>query len=95
LRALCDADPSNPLQSPVNGDLDGFPPTILISCTRDLLLSDTVRMLRALRAAGVEAVLHVYDGQAHGDYSQNPIRYVAECEDAQCELFEFFDGHLK
>jgi monoterpene epsilon-lactone hydrolase len=89
------ADPSNPLLSPVNGDLDGFPPTILISGTRDLLLSDTVRMHRALRSVGVEAELHVYDGQAHADYMQNLIRYVPECEDAQRELFEFFDEHLK
>lgn len=90
-----DADSSNPLLSPVNGDLKNFSPTILISGTRDLLLSDTVRMHRALRAAGVEADLHVYDGQAHGDYMQNLIRRVPECEDAQRELFRFFDKHLK
>ncbi|UCF33827.1 MAG: alpha/beta hydrolase fold domain-containing protein, partial [Phycisphaerales bacterium] len=86
---------SNPLLSPVNGDLKGFPPTILISGTRDLLLSDTVRMHRLLRAAGVEADLHVYDGQAHGDYMQNLVRYVPECEDALRELFKFFDEHLE
>ena len=90
-----DADASNPLLSPVNGDLDGFPATILISGTRDLLLSDTVRMHRALRAAGVVADLHVYDGQTHGDYMQNLIRHVPEAEDAQRELFEFFDAHLE
>jgi acetyl esterase/lipase len=88
-------DLSNPLLSPVNGDLEGFPPTILISGTRDLLLSDTVRMHRALRSAGVAADLHVYDGQAHGDYIQNLIRHVPEAEDAQRELFEFFDKYLK
>jgi hypothetical protein len=44
-----------------------IPPAILISGTRDLLLSDTVRMHRALRKGGV-ADLHVYDGQAHGGY---------------------------
>jgi acetyl esterase/lipase len=69
---------SNPILSPVNGDLKGFPPTILISGTRDLLLSDTVRMHRALRKA-----------------LQNLTRYVPECEDAQRELFKFFDKHLK
>jgi acetyl esterase/lipase len=88
-------DLSNPLLSPINGELKGFPPTILISGTRDLLLSDTVRMHRALRAAGVAADLHVYDGQAHGDYMQNLIRHVPEAEDAQRELFEFFNKHLK
>jgi acetyl esterase/lipase len=88
-------DRSNPLLSPVNGDLGGFSPTILISGTRDLLLSDTVRMHRALREAGVEADLHVYDGQSHADYMQNLIGYVPESEDAQRELFEFFDEHLE
>ena len=88
-------DLSNPLLSPINGDLQGFPPTILISGTRDLLLSDTVRMHRALRKAGVEADLHVYDGQAHADYMQNLTREVPECEDAQRELLDFFDKHLK
>jgi len=90
-----DTDPSHPLLSPVNGDLKGFPPTILISGTRDLLLSDTVRMHRALRRDGVDADLHIYDGQAHGDYMQNLLRKVPECADAQRELFKFFDKHLK
>ena len=92
---IADADPSNPLLSPVNGDLKGFPPTILISGTRDLLLSDTVRMHRALREAGVQADLHVYDGQTHGDYMQNLTRNVPECADAQREVFDFFEKHLK
>lgn len=90
-----DADPAHPLLSPVNGNLKDFPPTILISGTRDLLLSDTVRMHRALRKAGVQADLHVYDGQTHGDYMQNLTRHVPECEDAQRELFKFFNKHLK
>jgi acetyl esterase/lipase len=89
-----EAAPSNPLLSPINGDLKDFPPTILISGTRDLLLSDTVRMHRALRKAGVETDLHIYDGQTHGDYMQNLLRYVPESEDAQRELFEFFNKHL-
>jgi acetyl esterase/lipase len=89
-----EAAPSNPLLSPINGDLKDFPPTILISGTRDLLLSDTVRMHRALRKAGVETDLLIYDGQTHGDYMQNLLRYVPESEDAQRELFEFFNKHL-
>ena len=52
-------------------------------------------MHRALRKAGVEADLHVYDGQAHADYMQNLTREVPECEDAQRELLDFFDKHLK
>jgi len=32
------------------------------------MLSDTVRTHRKLRQAGVEADLHVYEGQAHAEY---------------------------
>jgi acetyl esterase/lipase len=42
--------------------------TILTTGTRDLLLSDTVRMHRALRAAGVEAQLHVTEAGGHGGF---------------------------
>ena len=52
------------------------------------------RSYEELRAAGVTADLHVYDGQAHGDHTQNLLRHVPEAEDAQRELFEFFDKHL-
>ena len=90
-----DNDPANPYLSPVNGDLNGFPPTILISGTRDLLLSDTVRMHRALRAADVKADLHVYDGQTHADYMQNLLTPVPESADAQREIYKFFDAHLE
>ena len=88
-------DLSNPLLSPVNANLRGFPPTILISGTRDLLLSDTVRMHRALRKAEVTADLHIYDGQAHGDYLQGLTHVVPESLDAQRELKAFFYAHLR
>jgi acetyl esterase/lipase len=59
-------DLGDPLLSPVYGDLRGFPPTMLLSGTRDLLLSNTVRMHRKLRRAGVESMLEVFEGQPHG-----------------------------
>lgn len=86
-------DFSDPLVSPIHGVLKGFPPTILISGTRDLLLSDTVLMHRALRKAGVTAELHVYEGQSHGDFGNS---YPApESLDAQKEIRLFFTKHLK
>jgi acetyl esterase/lipase len=39
--------------------------------TRDLLLSNTVRVHRKLRQAGVEAELHVYEGQSHAHYMRD------------------------
>ena len=64
-------DLKHPLVSPVYGDLSGFPPTILVSGTRDLLLSDTVRVHRKLCQAGVDARLHVFEGLSHAQYLQS------------------------
>ena len=44
-------DMEDPYLSPVNGDVRGFPPTLLTSGTRDLFLSNTVRMHLKLRQA--------------------------------------------
>jgi len=62
------ADLSNPYLSPLFGDLRGFPPTFLQTGTRDLFLSNTVRMHRALRKAGVETELHVFEAMPHGGF---------------------------
>lgn len=60
-------DMRDPYLSPLYGDFTkGFPPTILVSGTRDLLLSPTVMMHRALRRAGIEADLHVFEAMPHG-----------------------------
>ena len=62
------ADRKDPLVSPIYGDVSNFPPTFLSTGTRDLLLSDTVRMHRRLRAAGVSADLHVTEAGSHGGF---------------------------
>jgi acetyl esterase/lipase len=86
-------DLKDPLLSPVYGDFKGWPPSILISGTRDLLLSDTVRTHRNLRAAGVPAELHVYEGQSHANYLH--AFPSPESRDAFGEIAAFFDRHLK
>jgi len=64
-----EANLSDPLVSPVHGDFAGFPPTLLTTGTRDILLSDTVRVYRRMRAAGVEARLEAYEAMSHAEYS--------------------------
>jgi len=62
-------DLTDPYVSPLYGDFAaGFPPSILTTGTRDLLLSDTVRMHRALRKAGIPADLHVTEAAGHGGF---------------------------
>lgn len=59
-------DLQDPYVSPVYGNFSGYPPTILTTGTRDVLLSDTVRLHRAMRRDGVDADLHVWEAAGHG-----------------------------
>ncbi len=86
-------DPRLPLLSPVNGDFTGFPPALLIAGTRDTLLSDTVRVHRRLRLAGVDAELQVFEGMAHADYMLVPE--APESAEAFGEIALFFGRHLR
>jgi epsilon-lactone hydrolase len=85
-------DMGDPLLSPVYGDMHGFPPAILTTGTRDLLLSNTVRVHRKLREAGVEASLQVYEGVAHAEYMRDDT--APETREAFSEIAAFFDNHL-
>jgi monoterpene epsilon-lactone hydrolase len=86
-------DMRDPLISPVYGDMKGFPPTILTTGTRDLLLSNTVRVHRKLRQLGIEASLQVYEGQAHGYYGRDDR--IPETREAFNEIAGFLISHLK
>jgi monoterpene epsilon-lactone hydrolase len=83
-------DLKDPMLSPIYGDFTGFPPTILTTGTRDLLLSSTVRVHRKLRQAGIEASLQVFEGQSHADYTSD----TPEGKEAYQEIARFFDQHL-
>ena len=85
-------DMKDPLISPVYGDMHGFPPTILTSGTRDLLLSNTVRVHRKLRQAGTEAALQVYEGMAHAHYIRDDT--APETKEVFEEIATFFNKHL-
>lgn len=64
-------DLKDPLLSPIYGDVQGFPPTLLVTGTRDLFLSNTVRMHLKLREAGNIADLIVFEGLSHAQYLMN------------------------
>lgn len=85
-------DLKDPLLSPVYGDMHGFPPAILTTGTRDLLLSNTVRVHQKLQQSGVEAQLEVFDGMSHAQYQMDDR--VPEARAAFAEITQFFDKHL-
>ena len=55
----------DPGLSPIHGDMRGLPPCIITTGSRDLLLSQCLRLAARLRAAGVECDLRVWDGLWH------------------------------
>lgn len=83
----------DPLLSPVNGDFSGFPPTYLVTGTRDLFLSDTARVHRMLRRAGVPADLVVFEGLSHAEYLQD--LNAPESIETYAELGAFLETHLR
>ena len=86
-------DLKNPLLSPIYGDFNGFPPTYLVTGTRDLFLSNTVRVHTKLRAAGVVADLLVFEGMSHADYFFEVD--LPESRQTYAELNAFLIKHLK
>lgn len=85
-------DLADPMLSPVYGDLQGFPPTLLTSGTRDIFLSNTVRMHLKLREAGVNADLIVFEGMAHTQYEI--LEDAPETKFHFDQLSHFFMKHL-
>jgi acetyl esterase/lipase len=85
-------DIKDPLISPVYGTYTAdFPPALVISSTRDLLLSSAVRLHRKLVASGVEAELHVFEALWH-DFLVTPG--LPETRDGWELLVRFFDRRL-
>jgi acetyl esterase/lipase len=65
-RHYCDGiDASNPLISPLRGDVTGFPPTLIQCSDIEMLRDDSVQMGMRLRAAGVPVVLEAWPAVFH------------------------------
>ncbi|MDB6083203.1 MAG: alpha/beta hydrolase, partial [Gammaproteobacteria bacterium] len=87
------ADPHDPLVFPSVSAavLADFPPTLLISGSRDFALSSVLRSHALLVQAGIEAELHVYEGMWHSFFSDPEL---PESRAAYDVMVRFFDRHL-
>lgn len=87
------AKASDPLVFPANSPalLAKFPPTLLITGTRDFTMSSEIRSQRLLTDAGVDAELHVWDGMWHSFFSDPEM---PESKEAYAVMVKFFDRHL-
>jgi len=88
-----DRDHKDALISPLYADYRrGFPPTLITTGTRDLLLSDCARLSTTLRLAGVEAILHVWEGMWHV-FEWYPD--LPEAQQSLDEIADFLRRHLR
>jgi len=84
-------DRRDPVLSPIFADLHGMPPTLLITSTRDLLLSGTATLHRAFLNAGVDAQLIVFEGLTHAFWNDPNL---PETKEAHEDMARFFDREL-
>jgi len=86
-------DPRDPQISPIYADFPpGLPPTMILSGTRDLLLSCCVRLYRAMKKAGNTVELNLWEGMWH-DHIGFPD--MPETDEAFTDMAAFFRLHLK
>ena len=85
------ADPRDPVLSPLYSNLSGFPPTLFITSTRDVVLSATTILHRAFLRAGVDAQLIAFEALPHA-FWHNPE--LPESKEANKFIAEFFTRHL-
>ncbi|MCP3731132.1 alpha/beta hydrolase [Sphingomonas sp. MG17] len=83
---------TDPVLSPIHGNLSGFPPTLLVSSTRDLALSGTSIFGRALLERGVDAQLVIFDGLPHAFWTY--LLDIPETDQANALMANFLKRRL-
>jgi len=81
-------DRKDPVLSPLFADLKGMPPTLLVTSTRDLLLSDTTLFHRAMLGAGNDAQLIVFEALPHAFWYHFQLPETKECLDLMAKFFD-------
>ena len=81
-------DLRDPVLSPLFADLHGFPASLLVTGTRDALLSDTSTFHRALLKAGVDAQLVVFEAMPHAFWYHFQFPETQECLELMAKFFD-------
>jgi salicylate hydroxylase len=58
-------EPTDPLVSPLFGDLTGLPPLFVTATQGEVLLSDTIRLAERAEQAGVDVTLRLVEDSVH------------------------------
>ena len=81
-------DPKDPVLSPIYADLHGLPPSLLVTSTRDILLSNTTIFHRALLRAGNDAQLVVYEALPHAFWYHFEFPETRETLETMAKFFD-------
>src|SRR5579864_5197655 len=84
-------DPKDPVLSPQFADLRGWPSSLLVTSTRDLLLSNTSMFHLRLLRAGVDSQLLVFEALPHAFWYHFQL---PETQEALEMMAKFFDEKL-
>jgi len=85
---------SDPILAPGDYDevLAAFPPSLLISGTRDFAMSSVIATHTRLVNLGVDADLHIWEGLGHATFAFNPR--LPESDEVHWVMVNFFAKHL-
>jgi acetyl esterase/lipase len=86
-------DRKDPVLSPLFADLHGMPPSLLVTSSRDLLLSDTAIFHRALLRAGNDAQLVVFEALPHAFWYHFQLPETKEALELMAKFFDVNVGH--
>lgn len=81
------ADRRDPVLSPLFANLHGWPATLLVTSTRDILLSDTTTFHRALLRDGVDARLVVFEALPHAFWYHFQLPETKEALELMAKFF--------
>jgi epsilon-lactone hydrolase len=78
----------DPVLSPLFADLTGFPPSLLVTSSRDILLSSTTIFHRALLRAGTDAQLVVFEALPHAFWYHFQLPETKEALELMAKYFD-------
>ncbi|EKZ9481480.1 alpha/beta hydrolase [Klebsiella oxytoca] len=82
-----DSERSDPLVSPLFGDLSGLPPLFIQVGSEELLRDDALRLSRYAKKAGMQVELEIWDGLWH--VFQSSVGKVPEADEALQAVAKF------
>lgn len=86
------ANPRDPVLSPLFANVHGFPPTLFLSSTRDMLLSGTTMLQRHFYESGVESPMVIFEGLPHAFWNNMSL---PESREAFGVMAKFLDAKVE